>query len=196
MKGIDADEILRLAAEGGGTVTEVNSEVMGVPRKGKGSGQGRPKYRAPEVTKRIDTDAMIRQYGHPKPERPVVWVEDVRDLMNGTERDYANRLDLMVLAGEVREWRYEPCSFRLGHACHYNPDFLVVFADGHIELHEVKGGKVEEDALAKMKTFVSIYSFLPLFLCQREKKGWNINRIKHGGPLWNSGGTVSEGGES
>lgn len=182
MRGVDADAILRLAAERGGRVVAVNEEVLGVS-KARGRG-GRPRYKAPDETRRIDTEAMIRQYGRPKPERPVVWVEDVKDLMNGPEREFANLLDVRVAAGEVREWRFEPCSFRLGHACHYTPDFLVVLADGRVEFVEVKGGRIEEDALAKMKTFVAIYSFLPLLLARRGKKGFSIERVRYGGPAW------------
>jgi hypothetical protein len=150
----------------------------------RGRGGGKPRYKPPDETRRADSDAMIRQYGHPKPDRPVVWVEDVRDLMNGTEREYAKLLDQQILAGEVFEWRFEPCSFNLGHSCRYNPDFLVILADGRVEFHEVKGGRIEEDSLVKMKTFATVYGFFPLKLAQRTKKGFTITPIKRGKATW------------
>jgi len=62
------------------------------------------------------------------------------------EAAYAQELDLRIKAGEVREWTPQ---FKISlaangrHICTYIPDFLVTFADGSQELHEVKGFATE-----------------------------------------------------
>lgn len=70
--------------------------------------------------------------------------------MNRYESSYADLLEARRLRGEVYSWKYEPVGLRLAKACTYNPDFLVVLADGIVEFHEVKG-HWEDDALVKIK---------------------------------------------
>jgi hypothetical protein len=58
------------------------------------------------------------------------------------EAGYAERLDVLIHAGQVRAWRKSPSfalvvnSIKVGR---YTPDFEVVYMDGHRELVEVKG---------------------------------------------------------
>lgn len=146
---------------------------------------GKARYREPAETRRMTVEAMLAQYEpESKKARPVVYVSDVREIMKTrTEREYADILDARKAAGEVECWRYEAHSVRLGHDCHLTPDFLVVLSDGRIEYHEVKGGMIEEKAMTKMKTCVTLYPFIPLILCQKKGKDWTFTRIKHGGPI-------------
>ena len=58
-----------------------------------------------------------------------------------TEADYAAHLDLMVHAGEVSDWSYEPVTLKLAEGVRYSPDFEVRLPDGRTEWHEVKGRK-------------------------------------------------------
>jgi hypothetical protein len=76
--------------------------------------------------------------------------------MNKGERTYAALLDQRRAAGTVLAWWFELLSIRLADATHYHPDFLVMLADGTLELHEVKGRKrdgfyAEEDSWVKIK---------------------------------------------
>lgn len=65
-----------------------------------------------------------------------------RKYMSKKEAGYARDLDLMIKAGEVKEWIPQ---FRLRldvngyHICDYLVDFKVIMSDGSEEIHEVKG---------------------------------------------------------
>ena len=72
------------------------------------------------------------------------------------ESRYAAHLDLLVKAGEIRRWEYEPISLKLGDKARYRADFLVVLPGGlerRPELHEVKGKwiKNRRDGLTHLK---------------------------------------------
>lgn len=59
------------------------------------------------------------------------------------EANYARYLNWRMARGEVQLWEYEPKTFvfeciKRGTRA-YTPDFRVVFPDGHVEWHEVKG---------------------------------------------------------
>jgi len=58
---------------------------------------------------------------------------------NKTEDEYAERLFLLKLAGEIQGFDYEADRLKIGAGAWYTPDFRVVLADGTIEFHEVKG---------------------------------------------------------
>ena len=73
------------------------------------------------------------------------------DGMNRTEREYADLLEARRIAGEVQHWSFEPIKVRLADRTFYTPDFLVVLASGELELHEVKGAFVMDDARVKWK---------------------------------------------
>lgn len=97
-------------------------------------------------------------------------------VMNGTEQAYADHLEALVRAGVVRRWYFEAVKFKLGPRTHYTPDFLVVFADGRVEWHEVKGGFIREDAQIKMKWFVREFPEFPLVVVRRLGGDWTYER--------------------
>jgi len=63
------------------------------------------------------------------------------------ERDYADRLEILKAAGEIKEWWLKPMRLRISDtpeakgkkALYYSPDFGVLANDGTYELHETKG---------------------------------------------------------
>lgn len=85
--------------------------------------------------------------------------------MNKTEAAYAQVLELRKQAGEIRDYRFEPITFKLAPSqgdnkgTTYAPDFEVVNAEGHFEYHEVKSwwnrperhASWKDDALVKIK---------------------------------------------
>lgn len=97
--------------------------------------------------------------------------------MNGTERAYDAYLRTLYVAGEVLWWAFEGMKIILGPGATYTPDFLVLYADGRLELHDTKGTKkiktgrkagektcwVEEHALVKCKITTAVFP-IPLFL--------------------------------
>ena len=55
------------------------------------------------------------------------------------EARYAQQLDWRQAAGEMTQWWYEGITLRLAARCRYTPDFLILFPDMHLEVHETKG---------------------------------------------------------
>lgn len=93
--------------------------------------------------------------------------------MNGTEAKYAELLQLRKLAGEVILWHFEDIKFNLGDRCFYTPDFTVWLADGTMELVDVKGGVIADDALVKIKVAAEKFPQFTWVIEQYTKKTWN-----------------------
>ncbi len=84
--------------------------------------------------------------------------------MNKTEARYAQYLNARKAAGEVDWWAFESVKLRLAKRAWFTVDFVVRYADGYIELHEVKGRKgerywAEEDAKLKLKFAAESFPF-------------------------------------
>lgn len=98
--------------------------------------------------------------------------------MNKTERRYSELLEQRRAAGEVIWWKFEAIALRLAEQrCAYHPDFLVMLADGTMEVHEVKGGFTREDAQIKLKVAASLYPFV-FRKCVWDKGEWTITEIR------------------
>ncbi len=78
--------------------------------------------------------------------------------MNGTERRYAQLLDLRQKAGEVIWWKYEGMTLKLADDTRYTPDFALMLRSGAIECHEIKGF-LRDDALVKIKVAAAQFPF-------------------------------------
>ncbi len=101
--------------------------------------------------------------------------------MNKTEAEYADViLAARIAAGDVVCWWFEAIGLKLGEDCRYHPDFLVLTASGELEVHEVKGTFVRDDAFVKLKTAASRYP-LRFIMAQRQAKkhggGWKLIEI-------------------
>lgn len=98
-------------------------------------------------------------------------------VMNDTETAYADELQLRKLAGEVIEWQFESMTLKLAKDCRYTPDFLVVLADGIIEMVDAKGGgPMDEKSRVKCKCAAEKFPWFRFVICQRQSKkdgrGW------------------------
>jgi len=100
--------------------------------------------------------------------------------MNKTEAEYAVMLNARQNSGEILWWRYEAVTLKLADNTRYTPDFLVMRADGSLEIHETKGGFVREDGWVKLKIAAALFPFR-FFLCQKQAKkaggGWQIRMV-------------------
>ncbi len=96
--------------------------------------------------------------------------------MNKTETKYARVLDERRAAGEVAAWWYESVTLKLAPSTHYRPDFLVMLADGSLEVHEVKGGFVQEDAWIKTKVAAAMFPFR-FVVAQWRGRQWNLTEL-------------------
>ena len=101
------------------------------------------------------------------------------DAMNQTEARYAGYLDGMKHTGEVVAWAYEAMKLRLADKTFYTPDFVVIRADGGIELHEVKG-HWEDDARVKIKVAATQHPWFRFLAVKAGKTGWQYETFGGG----------------
>lgn len=113
----------------------------------------------------------MRKFIKPKPKQP--------GAMNKTEQAYALILEAKKRAGEIIDYRYESVTFKLAKDTRYTPDFYVVYSD-KIELHEVKGGLVRDDARVKFKVAAASFPEYGWVWCQlkNKKEGWKIESFE------------------
>jgi len=114
-------------------------------------------------------DAVAPRGGKPlKEARPANHVKSTLQFRSKLEARYADHLDMLVKAGEIRRWEYEPMSLKLSEGKRYRPDFLVVLplgAEAKAELHEIKGKwtKNRRDGMTHLKwacqRFGDIFTF-------------------------------------
>lgn len=77
--------------------------------------------------------------------------------MNGVETAYAVILQARKDAGQIADFRFQPCALILADNTRYHPDFLVLDSFWQVEFHEVKGrkgvgpGGWRDDARVKIK---------------------------------------------
>ena len=95
--------------------------------------------------------------------------------MNKTESAYSQYLETLRHAGEIVWFKFEGVKLRLADNTFYTPDFMVMGANGLIEMHEVKGFWMD-DARAKIKIAADMYPFRFLAIKAKAKKnggGWD-----------------------
>lgn len=96
-----------------------------------------------------------------------------RHELNGTERRWFERLQIQLYDGEIREVISQAIKFRLAHPrCWYLPDFAVLHNDGALELQEIKGPRIWDDALVKFKVAREQYSGFRWSMWQWKKREW------------------------
>jgi len=95
--------------------------------------------------------------------------------MNGTEREFELVLRARKQAGEVIEYEFEAFKLRYGDdfKATWTPDFMLLLADGTIELVDVKGGGGFEPAtLVKVKAIAAKFWYFRIVAEQRTRGGW------------------------
>lgn len=95
--------------------------------------------------------------------------------MNRLESRYAARLRVLQAAEEILFWQYESIKLRIAAKTFYTPDFLVVNADGVVELHEVKGFW-RDDARVKIKVAAEMFPFA-FYAATHAGRDWELERI-------------------
>jgi hypothetical protein len=116
----------------------------------------------------------------------------VKGQMNKLEAAYGTRLKLRMMAGEVKEYTFEPPPFILAGSMKFTPDFEVVRPDGSHEYHEVKAmwmskktGKEypgwQEDAKVKFKSATGQYPQFRWYLAAGRNDGsWEVTEWRDG----------------
>ena len=77
-------------------------------------------------------------------------------VMNGLEKKYAQRLEMLKYQGEILWYAFEGQKFRLADKTFYTPDFMVLTADGQFKAFEVKG-HWQDDARVKIKVAAEMH---------------------------------------
>ena len=106
--------------------------------------------------------------------------------MNRTERAYADHLNLLCLAGEVRRYAYEAITLRLAERTTLTPDFLVCMTDGTLELHDTKviyrhktRPHVEDDAAVKIKVAARQFPEFRICIAYLDPvMGWVVEEVR------------------
>lgn len=99
--------------------------------------------------------------------------------MNATEQRYASELQVRKNIGDIADFWFEGIKLRLANSTFYTPDFMVMLANGEIELHETKG-HWEDDARVKIKVAAEQYPFRFIAAKPRPKKdggGWKYEEF-------------------
>ena len=97
--------------------------------------------------------------------------------MNKTEAEYECMLKVKARDGEIKAYlAHESIKFKIGaNRCWYTPDFAVIANDGVLEMHEVKGPYVRDDARVKFQAATQLYPGFRWVWSQRNKNGhWDI----------------------
>ena len=102
--------------------------------------------------------------------------------MNKGEARYASVLEARRLAGHVAAWWFEPFNWRMAENTYYRGDFLVMLADGTLEMHEVKGRRgdsfwAEEDAKLKLKIVAEQMPWPVIVVWEDRDRHWREKRI-------------------
>ena len=100
--------------------------------------------------------------------------------MNKLEMEYSQQLEVRRRAGELLAWRYEAVKLCLGFNSWYTPDFLVLDAEGYMELHEVKG-HMEEAARVRLKAAAHLFPWFTFRLARKVRGRWQITEVKSRG---------------
>lgn len=100
--------------------------------------------------------------------------------MNKTEAEYQMILQRKLQNGELVKVLYNKLKFHVGgKRCWYTPDFLCVTNLGRIEIHEVKGDWVYEDARVKYNACAEKYEMFDWYFAQKTRKaGWIIKKFE------------------
>lgn len=97
--------------------------------------------------------------------------------MNQTEQRYAQRLTARQRTGDIAAWVYEGMKLKLADKTWYTPDFVVILANGEMELHEIKGF-MEDDSAVKIKVTSRIYWwFRILVVKEKPKHVWHLTEV-------------------
>ena len=91
---------------------------------------------------------------------------------NKTELAYEEYLKTLKLVGEVTNWWFESVTFVLADRASYTPDYVVMYATGVVEIIEIKGGIVEDDAAAKFRVARGMFPWLTFKMLKKSKGGW------------------------
>lgn len=96
--------------------------------------------------------------------------------MNKWESAYAQHLEARKLNGEIVSYTYESIKFKLADLTYYTPDFFILFPDGSVELHEVKGFW-RDDARVKIKVVAKTFPMFTFIIVTKDSGAWIWTKV-------------------
>ena len=121
-----------------------------------------------ELGWRIDRDGNPVRLSPTEPRKPH---EKVDGFDSKLERDYAQHLSYLMAAGEVVSFNHHAIIIQYTPGNRYTPDFKVNYADGRVEIVEVKGHCREDDSI-KCHAAAAIIKPWRVVMVQRRKGRW------------------------
>ncbi len=126
---------------------------------------------------------MIQQRTNPAKNKLFALGRLKQGQMNKTEALYSDYLFSQLVAKEVLWYKFEGVKLRLADNTFYTPDFVVMGANGLIEMHEVKGARAifTDDAKVKVKVAADTYPFpfVVVFpIAKNRGGGWEFDRYE------------------
>jgi len=116
---------------------------------------------------------QLKQQGKVKDEKPVKKTVK-KEYRSEVERRYAERCEFRKLAGEIKDWKYEPLTFRLADDLKYIIDFLIVESDGSFTFIETKGAFIRREGLNKFKVAREMFPFFKFEMWQWDRGQWSL----------------------
>ena len=86
--------------------------------------------------------------------------------MNKLESDYSFQLAMRRDAGDIANFCFESVTLKIADGVRYNPDFMVITADGEVEFHECKGF-MRDDARVKLRVAARVFPWFRFVLVKR-----------------------------
>lgn len=126
---------------------------------------------------KFDNDAAAKAVAGMTP-TALALAADKQPRMNKTETRYSVILEARRLAGEIRDWKFEALTFKLADGVRYKADFYVEMADRSIQIHEVKGAFIWEDARVKVRVAAATFTAFKFYMAQWKKGEWHITEIR------------------
>lgn len=97
--------------------------------------------------------------------------------MTKLEADFELLLESKKRRGEIRDYKYEALTLKLGPDCRYTPDFMVMESDDTIAFYETKGPFARDDGMVKLRVASEQFPFR-FFLCKRPRgEDWTITPV-------------------
>lgn len=126
-------------------------------------------------------EQRLRDQGKATAVREVVAVASKKPRLNKTETAYAQLLALRMHAGEITWYDFEGMRLKLADRTYLTVDFPLRLANGAFEMHEIKGGPIEDDAAVKLKVAQKLFPFFRFIVVRREKGGgWSYKDVASG----------------
>ena len=106
--------------------------------------------------------------------REVAPVKDTAKYKSKEEGLHATYLLVEQEEGRIQKWAYEPISIRLPGGKTYKPDFVVLMADGRVQIHEVKGAwsRNKRDGITRFHVAAGITCWASFHLFTKERHHW------------------------